>query len=247
MRYYLAEQLKMLSEEYSSNNKPPKVLLYRLPLLFAIVSTAELTTLLKGRNLTSLEERLSRLEQTTEQRLNVTESVLGQLLTGRSDANVSSLDVLYLRYGVLADQSDPVLFSAYKSSSTGSISTRTIIRFDQTYINIGNHYHTEDGIFIAPTSGIYMFHWTIATGSSAFYTQLIVGGTSRASNYIPYPGGEDSSSAMVIINVNKDDHIWIQIYGSSEQVLGGGPAVGNIQSTFTGILLRHTHNVVQSS
>ncbi|XP_062579199.1 complement C1q tumor necrosis factor-related protein 7-like [Saccostrea cucullata] len=221
------------------------MLLYRLPLLFAIVSTAELTTLLKGRNLTSPEERLSRLEQTTEQRLNATERVLGQLLTGRSDANVSSLDVLYLRYGVLADQSDPVLFSAYKSSSAGGISTRTIIRFDQTYINIGNHYHTEDGIFIAPTSGIYMFHWTIATGSSAFYTQLIVGGTSRASNYlllqyIPYPGGEDSSSAMVIINVNKDDHIWIQIYGSSEQVLGGGPGVGNIQSTFTGILLRHT-------
>ncbi|XP_062620080.1 multimerin-2-like isoform X2 [Saccostrea cucullata] len=213
------------------------MLLYQLPLLFAIVSTAELTTLLKGRNLTSLEERLSK----TEQRLKATERVLGQLLTGRNDVDLPSLDVLALRSGVLVDQSDPVLFSAYKSSTTSGISTRTVIRFEQTYINIGNHYHTEDGIFIAPQTGIYMFHWTIATGSSGFYTQLIVGGTSRASNYIPHPGGADSSSAMVIINVNKDDHVWIQIYGSSEHVYGGSSGVGsNIQSTFTGILLRKT-------
>ncbi|XP_062620086.1 cerebellin-1-like [Saccostrea cucullata] len=213
------------------------MLLYHLPLLFAIVSTAELTTLLKGRNLTSLEERLSK----TEQRLNATERVLGQLLTGRSDADVSSLDVLARRSGVLVDQTDPVLFSAYKSSSTGGISTRTIIRFDQTYINIGNHYHTEDGIFIAPQTGIYMFHWTIVNGGSTFYTQLIVGGTSRASNYIPYPGGQDSSSAMVIINVNKEDHVWIQIYGSDEYVYGGSNSIGsNKPSTFTGILLRKT-------
>ncbi|XP_062620078.1 multimerin-2-like [Saccostrea cucullata] len=217
------------------------MLLYHLPLLFVFVSTAELTTLLKGRNLTSLEERLSRLEQATEQRLNATERVLGQLLTGRSDADVSSMDVLAIRSSVLADQTDPVLFSAYKSSSTSGISTRTIIRFDQTYINIGNHYHTEDGILIAPQTGVYMFHWSIATGGSAFYTQLIVGGTSRASSCVPRPGGADSSSAMVIINVNKDDHTWIQIYGSDEYVYGDGTGIGStIQSTFTGILLRRT-------
>ncbi|XP_062620087.1 adiponectin-like [Saccostrea cucullata] len=212
------------------------MLLYYLPLLFAIVSTAELTTLLKGRNLTSLEERLSK----TEQRLNATERVLGQLLTGRSDVDLSSLDVLVLRSGTLVDQSDPVIFSAYKSSSTSGVSIRTIIRLIHTYINIGNHYHTEDGIFIAPQTGIYMFHWTIASGSSDFYTQLTVRGTSRASSYVPHPGGSDSSSAMVIINVNKEDHVWIQIYGSGEYVYGGSIGEGNIQSTFTGILLRKT-------
>ncbi|XP_061194077.1 multimerin-2-like [Saccostrea echinata] len=212
------------------------MLLYHLPLLFAIVSTAELTTLLKGRNLTSLEERLSK----TEQRLNATERVLGQLLTGKTDVDVSSLDVLALRSGTLVEQSDPVIFSAYKSSYTSGISTRVTVRFDQTYINIGNHYHTEDGIFIAPMTGVYMFHWTIVSGSSDFTTQLMVGGSARASSYVPYPGGADSGSAMVIINVNKEDHIWIQIYGSSEYVYGGRNSEGSIQSTFTGILLRKT-------
>ena len=103
-----------------------------------------------------------------------------------------------------------------------------------TYINIGNHYHTEDGIFIAPVSGIYMFHWTIATAGSAFSTQLMVGGTVRASNLVPYPGGTDSSSAMLIINVQKEDHVWIQIHGSNEYVYGGYSSVGNYyQSTFS--------------
>ena len=143
--------------------------------------------------------------------------------------------------GLLIERFNPVLFSAYKSSSEGSISTKVTIRFDSTYINIGDHYHTEDGIFIAPVSGTYMFHWTIATGGSAFSTQLMVGGTVKASNLVPYPGGIDSSSAMVIINVQKEDHVWIQIHGSSEHVYGGPSSIGyNYQSTFSGILLQKT-------
>ena len=143
--------------------------------------------------------------------------------------------------GLLSERFNPVLFSAYKSSSEGSISTKVTIRFDSTYINIGDHYHTEDGIFIAPVSGTYMFHWTIATGGSAFSTQLMVGGTVKASNLVPYPGGQDSSSAMVIINVQKEDHVWIQIYGSTEHVYGGSSSIGNYyQSTFSGILLQKT-------
>ena len=143
--------------------------------------------------------------------------------------------------GLLSERFNPVLFSAYKSYTESGISTKVTIRFDSTYINIGNHYHTEDGIFIAPVSGTYMFHWTIATGGSSFTTQLMVGGTARASSFVPYPGGADSSSAMVIINVQKEDHVWIQIYGSNEHVYGGYSSVADYyQSTFSGILLQKT-------
>ena len=143
--------------------------------------------------------------------------------------------------GLLSERFNPVLFSAYKLSSEGSISTKVTIRFEATYINIGDHYHTEDGIFIAPVTGTYMFHWTIATGTSSFTTQLMVGGTARASSYVPHPGGADSSSAMVIINVQKEDHVWIQLYGSDKYVYGGPSSIGNnYQSTFSGILLQKT-------
>ena len=141
--------------------------------------------------------------------------------------------------GILDAQPEPVIFSAYKISSESGISTKVTIRFDRTYINLGSHYHTENGIFIAPTTGVYMFHWTIASGSSDFTTQLMVDGNPMASSYVPYPGGADSSSAMAIIRVNKDAHVWIQIYGSSEYVYGGSNSIGNnYQSTFSGILLK---------
>lgn len=74
-------------------------LLLFLCVLFAPVATSKLTTFLKDKNLTSVEERLSHLEQKIESRLNVTERVLGQLLTGRADVRLEDLDILTLRSG----------------------------------------------------------------------------------------------------------------------------------------------------
>ena len=74
-------------------------LLLFLCVLFAPVATSKLTTFLKDKNLTSVEERLSHLEQKIESRLNTTERVLGQLLTGRADVRLEDLDILTLRSG----------------------------------------------------------------------------------------------------------------------------------------------------
>ena len=128
-------------------------LLIFLCVLFAPVATSKLTTFLKDKNLTSVEERLSHLEQKIEGRLNVTERVLGQLLTGRTDVRLEDLDILTLRsgkccskshfelcrkadcldiisfflndviVGLLSERFNPVLFSAYKSFSESGIST----------------------------------------------------------------------------------------------------------------------------
>ena len=74
-------------------------LLLFLCVLFAPVATSKLTTFLKDKNLTSVEERLSHLEQKIESRLNATERVLGQLLTGQADVRLEDLDILTLRSG----------------------------------------------------------------------------------------------------------------------------------------------------
>lgn len=63
------------------------------------VSSFKLTTLPNAFNLTSLEERMTNHEQTIESRLAVTERVIGQLLTGKADENLETLDVLALRSG----------------------------------------------------------------------------------------------------------------------------------------------------
>lgn len=164
---------------------------------------------------------------------------MSQTTTKRKNISKDTCMLLFAFFlGILDAQLKPVIFSAYKQSSESGISNHVTIRFERTYINLGNPYHTENGIFIAPVTGVYLFHWTTISGSSDFSTQLMVDGTSRASAYVPYPGGVDSSSAMAIIEVNMDDHVWIQIYGSSEYVYGGSNSFGSYQSTFSGILLQ---------
>ena len=51
--------------------------------------------------ITNLEQRLTNMEQVIEDRLNTTERILGQFLTGRNDANLAALDVLSLRTGMI--------------------------------------------------------------------------------------------------------------------------------------------------
>lgn len=75
------------------------LLLISLCFLFAPIATSKLTTFLRDKNFTSVEERLALLEQKIESRLNATERVLGQLLTGRADARLEDSDILTLRLG----------------------------------------------------------------------------------------------------------------------------------------------------
>lgn len=76
-----------------------KMLLLILPLLWSCLYAAKLTTLPNVDDLTNFEERLTIKEQEVYRRLNTTERVLGQYLTGRNNTNLAGLDVLALRTG----------------------------------------------------------------------------------------------------------------------------------------------------
>lgn len=89
----------MLPGVLAKDCKKMSMLLALLFYVYLPISSSKLTTLLKDKNLTSLEERLANLEQTIERRLNVTERVLGQLLTGKDNDNLEDIDVLALRSG----------------------------------------------------------------------------------------------------------------------------------------------------
>ena len=97
--WYINMDLHFFSTAPALRNKKMARLLIFLCVLFAPVATSKLTTFLRDKNLTSVEERLSYLEQKIEGRLNVTERVLGQLLTGRADVRLEDLDILTLRSG----------------------------------------------------------------------------------------------------------------------------------------------------
>ena len=99
--WYINMHLHSFSTAPALRNRKMAQLLIFLCVLFAPVATSKLTTFLRDKNLTSVEERLSYLEQKIESRLNATERVLGQLLTGRADVRLEDLDILTLRSGKL--------------------------------------------------------------------------------------------------------------------------------------------------
>ncbi|XP_048762578.1 complement C1q-like protein 2 [Ostrea edulis] len=173
-------------------------------------------------DLTDIKNRLGSLEQ-----------MVGQLITKNS-----SLDIL--RLSGSARREEHVAFSAYKNQTQTGLNKRHIIKFEGTVLNLGHHYHPEDGIFIAPMTGVYLFHWTINNYQDWTHTNILVGGKVVSTTTTSVVSGNyNSGSAMVIVTVQKDEHVWIQTCcGSGHEVYGNTLGLDNyFQSTFSGTLL----------
>lgn len=62
-------------------------------------------------------------------------------------------------YVIMIDQ---VAFYAYLSASTAAnLPSKHILVFDHVVLNKGQGYHQDDGIFIVPSHGVYVFAWTV--------------------------------------------------------------------------------------
>ncbi|XP_062609039.1 complement C1q-like protein 2 isoform X2 [Saccostrea cucullata] len=166
-------------------------------------------------------------------RLGHLEQLIGQLVTGNSSSDV-------LKFSASIGRDEHVSFSAYKNQTQSNLNQRHIIKFEQTILNLGNHYHPEDGIFIAPVSGVYLFHWTITNYKSYAHTNILVGGKVMSTTTTSVVSSSyNSGSALVIVHVQKGQHVWIQTCcGTGHEVYGNTLALDNrFQSTFSGTLL----------
>jgi len=56
---------------------------------------------------------------------------------------------------------ETIVFSAFLSNDIGAIGVNQNIVFDHVYVNEGNGYHSTQGLFIVPTSGIYFFTFSL--------------------------------------------------------------------------------------
>lgn len=68
-----------------------------------------------------------------------------------------------------------VAFHAYLShDSSGPLPMHHILKYDMIPLNKGNGYNAFDGIFIVPTSGTYVFKWSIMCDvHGSLYTELM--------------------------------------------------------------------------
>ncbi|XP_061188594.1 complement C1q-like protein 2 isoform X2 [Saccostrea echinata] len=147
-----------------------------------------------------------------QNRVDMLEKAVGRILTGKDHANISGLKIYH--QGIPSFNTKLVAFSA-RSNDRSGISNGFILKFSHVITNLGNHYNSTDGIFIAPVHGLYMFHWTMnchTTGSNHCGTNLKINGSGKGYIY----SGENAAnhyhtgSSSLLLEVQAGDHVWIE-------------------------------------
>ena len=122
---------------------------------------------------------------------------------------------IYFLLGSKKDN-DHVFFYAKMKRSDTVLNTNSVVKFSTVLNNEGNHFNSGDSVFVSPVSGVYLFSWTTMTISGKHVnTELRVNNTIKETLHASLGSGVGrvSVSRVIICNVQKNDHVWIQTSG----------------------------------
>lgn len=102
------------------------------------------------------------------------------------------------------------------------LNTKSTVVFGSVILNTGGHYNLNDGVFVAPRKGIYLFSWTVSSYSGKYVvTELVV------QNRIISNAGETdtegfyhSASMTALCRMQKGEHAFIRTtsYGTDNVI-----------------------------
>lgn len=69
---------------------------------------------------------------------------------------------------------ETVAFDAYMSTNMNNIGGQQTLIFDVVKTNAGNGLHPTKGVFTAPSSGFYVFTWTIRLHHNSFHSIVLI-------------------------------------------------------------------------
>ncbi|XP_062616060.1 uncharacterized protein LOC134277765 [Saccostrea cucullata] len=148
---------------------------------------------------------------------------------------VSSLEVFRMNVtNNMSGKSKNVAFSASVSSSSSSWNSGTLV-FPRAITNEGNGYNPSNGIFTAPTAGMYVFFVNVQSyGTQHIYVDIVLNGSTKvramAYSYSGNPDYYDAGPNLVVLTVQKGDAVWVR--HQSGNGYNGAPI-----ATFSGFLL----------
>jgi len=106
---------------------------------------------------------------------------------------------------------ETIVFSAFLSNDIGAIRVNQNIVFDHVYVNDFNGYHSTQGLFIVPVSGIYFFTFSLLHGyqDNPVKPVLFKNGVIVAQAHSELRQYEQSSQS-VILKVEAGDEIYVR-------------------------------------
>ncbi|XP_076106873.1 complement C1q tumor necrosis factor-related protein 3-like [Mytilus galloprovincialis] len=128
-----------------------------------------------------------------------------------------------------------VAFSTQLATHLTGLGHHAAVIFDKVILDTTSSYNNGDGVFVVPITGIYVFTWTVSVGMDDWQnTELVVNGIPYAYTKVDSGTGSDygSGTQIVVLKVNKRDHVWIRTGN-----IGNGVVDGNTFDTYSGWIL----------
>ena len=133
-------------------------------------------------------------------------------------------------------------FARLTNQTTPYLDANQDIVFNNVVTNIGNGYHGNHGLFVAPVPGVYVFSTTLvsflASPGQTKHAKLVKNGQLLARLEQSDVNGWDTSSLTLVVEMQKGDDVAIQTSGDMHQVT----YTGDNYSMFSGFLLYENLN-----
>ena len=126
-----------------------------------------------------------------------------------------------------------VAFYAYMSHDLSAPGGGHVLVFDVVKTNVGSAYNHHDGIFTAPSTGSYVFSWTVTSGYHSYvYSELMVNSSpfGKLLTNSQATADEHVASSVVAVALTQGDVVYVRVAGSS----GTLASQSNVYTSFTG-------------
>lgn len=123
-------------------------------------------------------------------------------------------------------------FCAYPNSVGTSQTATSILAYDTTLTNVGNHYNTSTYQFTAPVAGNYYFAFSVWTGSATttrcgFHKNGVrVGNSTYPIGTRNQASANDNDSGFAIISLQANDVVDVRVYAGDTDIFATNSFIG---------------------
>ncbi|XP_033728656.1 uncharacterized protein LOC117317820 [Pecten maximus] len=163
---------------------------------------------------------------------------LNPVLDGSISRHPAKEDTPLARVAEPSGNPDVIAFHAYLSFDYNRASTHMEIRFDRVTTNVGHGYSGHTGTFTCPSSGVYMFTWTVCIQSHFITTELIRNGAAIAAGFSGDTDYRSVGTSVTLVELNQNDEVWVRV-DTYNAIPAAGHIIGNPGLTsFSGFKVR---------